>query len=176
MLHVSCIRKLLLFVVLPSLAAGCGVAGEDAALREETQSSAPAVARDSRNTYTAQVVDVVDGDTLDVRIHGLPDTIRLLNIDTPERGKPGYEQASQAMSRLVAGETVRLEWEQPGEPKRGSFNRLLAYVYVDGVNVNVRMVRLGWSEYWTKYGRSRLEEQFQQAEAYARTHDLGMWR
>lgn len=45
------------------------------------------------------------------------------------------------------------------EPKDGD----LAYVFVDELHVNVEMVRQGHSEFWTKYGRGRYAEAFEQA-------------
>jgi len=37
---------------------------------------------------------------------------------------------------------------------RGNYGRLLAYVFVDGQNLNLDLVRQGLSPYYTKYGKS----------------------
>jgi len=37
------------------------------------------------------------------------------------------------------------------------------------------MVRLGWSKFWTRYGRGRLAEQFEAAKQEAREAKRGLW-
>ena len=64
------------------------------------------------------VVQVVDGDTIRVRYEGQDEPVRLLCIDTPERGEPGFKEATEAMRGLVEGREVVLEFERPGEPER----------------------------------------------------------
>ncbi len=54
-----------------------------------------------RRTYL--VVRIVDGDTLEL---GNGETVRLAGIDTPEVGECGYDAASVALARLVAGQRV----------------------------------------------------------------------
>ena len=58
---------------------------------------------------------------------------------------------------------------------RDGFGRLLAYVIAEGVNVNLELVRQGWSKYYTKYGKGRLQQEFEAAEAEARAGGLGLW-
>ncbi len=56
------------------------------------------------------------------------------------------------------------------------YGRLLAYVFVDGVNFNLELVREGLSPYYTKYGLSeRYDQEFREAERYARKHKLNIW-
>lgn len=114
------------------------------------------------------VARVIDGDTLDVVCGGTADRVRLLRIDTPERGRPGYRGATAALAGLVLGAEVRLEPETPGVPERDRYGRLLAYVFAGGRNVNVEMVRAGWSRFWTRYGEGRFAAEFERAERQAR--------
>jgi micrococcal nuclease len=118
---------------------------------------------------------VIDGDTVDVRCGEYADRVRLLRIDTPERGRTGYSEAKRSLHAMVANQEVYLEFETPGQPERGGYGRLLAYLYIDGANVNVEMVRQGWSEFWTKYGAGRLAGAFEEAEAEAREGQRGLW-
>ena len=69
---------------------------------------------------------------------------------------------------------MRLEFEKPGVEARGYYKRLLCYVYADGVNCNLEMVRQGWSRFWTKYGRGRLADEFAAAEEEARRQRRGL--
>ena len=52
----------------------------------------------------------------------------------------------------------------------------VAYVYAGEVNVNVEMVRLGWSTFWTEYGEGRFAEPFSNAEEQAKAKKRGLWK
>jgi len=81
--------------------------------------------------------------------------------------------ASEYTKNRLKGEYVDLEFEGP---IRGRYGRLLAYVFVDGVNFNLELVRHGLSPYYTKYGLSqKYDQKFREAERYARKHILNIW-
>jgi len=122
-----------------------------------------------------RVLKIIDGDTIDILYHGQKERIRLLRIDTPERNHRGHYQAKKALKKLIAGRKVRLEFEIPGKLERGGYGRILAYIWVDDVNVNVEMVRLGWSLFWTKYGEGKFAEEFRGAEREASEVNKGLW-
>lgn len=97
----------------------------------------------------AQVVDVVDGDTIRVTIDGQEYTVRYIGIDTPETVRSDTPvqwmgpEAAEANAALVAGQTVYLE-KDISETDR--YGRLLAYIYLaDGRMVNEELVRLGYA-------------------------------
>jgi micrococcal nuclease len=125
------------------------------------------------------VLRVIDGDTLVARLEGAEverkETIRLLNVNTPEKDQPGFGEASEALKALVRGGTIALEFAEPNVEKRDGFGRLLAFVLADGKNVNVEMMRQGWTKLYTKYGKGRLHERFVAAEAEARDAKRGLW-
>ncbi|HOE13139.1 MAG TPA: thermonuclease family protein [bacterium] len=121
------------------------------------------------------VLKIVDGDTLDVRYQDRTERIRMLCINTPERNHRGYEEATDALRRLVEDKSVRLEFEIPGKEKRDVYGRLLAYLFLGNFNVNVEMVRQGWTKYYTKYGRGKYAAQFEAAEQEARSARRGIW-
>jgi len=111
------------------------------------------------------LIGVVDGDTIRVQFQGQHELVRLLEINTPETGKPGYRKAAQNLSRLLgSSHTVDLEFETPGQVERDQYGRLLCYVFARGRNVNVEQVRAGHSRFWTKYGRGRYAAEFRAAE------------
>ena len=128
----------------------------------------------SEKADTCPLLRVVDGDTIRVLWRGVDESVRLLRINTPERRRPGYHEATEAMRRIVEGRKVRLEFEKPGKPARDRYGRLLAYVFLGEVNVNVEMVRLGHTRFWTKYGAGRYAATFRRAEAEARQHRRGI--
>lgn len=91
----------------------------------------------------AQLVQVVDGDTIDVMIAGKPEAVRYIGIDTPERGQPGFGAAAEANLALLTPQLVLV----PDVSERDDFGRLLRYVYsVDGAFINAELVRQGWAQ------------------------------
>jgi endonuclease YncB( thermonuclease family) len=91
----------------------------------------------------ADVVRIVDGDTIEVAVVGAVEKVRLIGIDTPERGEAGFEEASAATSNMVSGKTVLL-WQDVSD--RDRYDRLLAYVTVGKVFVNYELVARGFAQ------------------------------
>lgn len=162
-------RRHVVACVLALLAAGTYAARRYVSLPSGASGSAPAAGE------SCAVLSVTDGDTIRVSCGGAETRVRLLRINTPERGQPGAHQATEALRELVGGRAVSLEFETPGKEERDAYGRLLAYVFVQQTNVNVEMVRLGWSRFWTRYGEGRLADAFRQAERQAREAKRGIW-
>jgi len=160
--------------MLASFALGVGVGWS--VFGEREVSGAPAEASAPGFSRPCRVVDVIDGDTVDVLCGDREERVRLLNVDTPERGQPGYREARDYLSALVEDRSVRLLFETPGQPGRGGFGRLLAYLVSEsGSNINLELIRQGWSPYYRKYGDGRFPEAFQEAEEAAREQGSGLW-
>ena len=107
---------------------------------------------------------------------GKKERIRFLRINTPERNHRGYHQAKKALKKLVDGRKVKIEFETLSKLERGGFGRILAYIWVEEVNVNIEMVKLGWSRFWTKYGKGKYADEFREAERVAREAKRGLWK
>jgi endonuclease YncB( thermonuclease family) len=91
----------------------------------------------------AQVVEVVDGDTVRVNIGGKVYPLRYIGIDAPEPDQRMGPQASQANQQLVGGKTVYLEKD---ESETDQYDRLLRYVFLaGGTFVNAEPVRQGYA-------------------------------
>jgi micrococcal nuclease len=98
------------------------------------------------------VIDIIDGDTLDVTVDGREERVRVFGIDTPERGEPCFRESSRRLGEL-AGSEIRLLADVR---QRDSSGRLLRYVYtVDGVSIDALMVRDGMAHAWTRDGALR---------------------
>ena len=89
------------------------------------------------------VTRVVDGDTIDVMLNGVNTRIRYLQMNTPERDYPCFDESGQANANLVEGKTVRLVADKE---LIDPFDRLLRFVYVEDVLVNRVLVEQGWAE------------------------------
>lgn len=118
------------------------------------------------------VAHVTDGDTLSVRCGAREERVRMLQIDTPERGDPLYAEAGAALAAMVAGRSVELEL---GPERRDDHGRLLAYVFAEGENLNLAMIRAGWSPYFDRYGAGAYAREFAAAERTAREARRGIW-
>jgi micrococcal nuclease len=59
--------------------------------------------------FSASVISVLDGDTIEVLHNNRAERIRLNGIDCPEKGQAYGTRAKQAMSQLVFGEEVTLK-------------------------------------------------------------------
>lgn len=109
-------------------------------LPTDTPTPLPPVA----NAQVAQVSRIVDGDTIHVLLDGVDQAVRYIGIDTPERGQPGYQAATEANRRLVEGQTVYLAKEISETDRNG---RLLRQLYLaDGRWVNGELAAQGWAQ------------------------------
>ncbi len=98
----------------------------------------------------AEVVRVVDGDTVRLRVDvgfrmEYEDNFRLVGIDTPERGQEGFTEATDRMKEwlLAEGNKVRIE-----VTKRDKYGRYLATLssITSGEIVNEVMVTEGYAK------------------------------
>jgi micrococcal nuclease len=135
----------------------------------------------SRTTLgRAQVLRVVDGDTIRVRLDGRTERVRYIGIDTPESVKPGTavqcfaKRASAANAALVAGRSVRLVADVE---ERDRYGRLLAYVYrePDGAFVNARLVRDGYARTLTIAPNVAHARELADLARAARREHRGLW-
>jgi micrococcal nuclease len=121
----------------------------------------------------AKVTRVIDGDTIELE-SGVK--IRYLLVDTPEvsGGVECFgENAKQYNSDLVLNKTVQISYD---EQCTDNFGRSLAYVSVDGQEVNSLLVQKGYAcvLYIAPNGTSRLEE-FKALELDAKNARRGLW-
>ena len=105
------------------------------------------VVTSSEPSDTARVVRVIDGDTFLASVGGGEQTIRLLNVDTPETkdpGKPvecmGPEATAFLQDVLPVGSTVTLRYDQDRTDKYG---RTLAGVFAHDSLLNAEIARRG---------------------------------
>ena len=107
------------------------------------------------DSFTGKVERVIDGDTLEAEICDMGhDTcenikIRLLGINSPEKGEIYSELSEEFLRNNTLGKDVSLSF---GKDKYDLYGRMLAYVFVDGKNVNLESVRKGYSNFYFPSG------------------------
>ena len=126
----------------------------------------------------AFVINVVDGDTIDVLIGGRELRVRYIGIDTPETVDPQRpvecfgREASKRNRELVEGMTVGLERDVS---ETDQFGRLLRHVWANGEMVNAALVEEGYASASTFPPDIRYAELFAALETQARAHNRGLW-
>lgn len=90
---------------------------------------------------------VIDGDTVDVRLEGETERIRLLNVDTPETKHPekeieclGPEATEFLQEQLPVGQEIKLEFD---EERTDRYGRVLAGIFKDDELINAQIARAG---------------------------------
>ena len=78
------------------------------------------------------VTRVIDGDTF--KTSSRKRSVRLANVNAPEKGKSGSVKATQALKNLIQGQKVKVE-----PVARDQYGRTIANVKVDGKSVNKAM-------------------------------------
>src|SRR4051812_47085556 len=137
-----------------------------AAVLAATAQTAPS----ARFTLRGTVTHVVDGDTVDVRLtSGRTERIRLIGIDTPERGDCGAAKATAYARTLAQGRATVLRGDAT-QATRDRYGRLLAYVWVGGRDVGFQQLARGLAKVYV-YDRA-----FQRLGAYQRAERVGKGR
>jgi endonuclease YncB( thermonuclease family) len=116
------------------------------------------------------VIGVSDGDTLIVKDGDTATTIRLAEIDAPERTQP-YSQVSRRNLEALCRRATAVEIT-PVDTDR--YGRTVAHVRCDGVHVNWRQVEDGLAWCFTKYLKQ--PETCLPLESAAREAKRGLWR
>jgi micrococcal nuclease len=116
-----------------------------------------------------RVTRVIDGDTLDVLLASGRVRVRLHGVDAPERDQRGGRQSHEWLQQRVQNRQVLLE---PVSQDR--YDRLVAIVFLEEVNVNRELLRSGHAWAYRSYLR-RSERIYCDLEATARKGRLGLW-
>ena len=147
-----------------------------------------------RTSEQVTVVEIVDGDTVDIRYpDGSRATARLLGVDTPEvhsetspsefEGVPDSsagrsclrdygEQASSFTEEALLGETVQITFDE-NEGRTGYYGRLLIYIHTDDDFFNYQLIEEGYARVYDSQFEKR--DQFYAAEDDAQSANRNVW-
>lgn len=104
-----------------------------------------------------KVERVIDGDTL-VLEGG--EHVRLLGINTPEKGEKYYQDAKGFLENKVLNKTVIV---LSGREKKDLYGRTLGYILLHGENVNIKIVEEGFGNPYFPSGKDQYYSNFKKA-------------
>jgi len=121
-------------------------------------------------TITGTVVKVIDGDTLVVQDQARKRyTIRLAEIDAPERKQPFWLESSRSLAELCHQKSATVEWSERDQRKRH-----IGHVTCAGKDANAEQLRRGMA--WGSPKAAKPTSGLYELEAYARLRRIGLWR
>jgi micrococcal nuclease len=127
-----------------------------------------------------ELVDVIDGDTIKVKYNGKTETIRYLLLDTPEvrhqtlGNQPGGDEASARHKEIMENGQVSIEFDV-GD-RMDDYDRLLAYVYIDGESVQEILLKEGLGRVAYVFPpNTRYLDEFEEAQEIAKEAKKGIW-
>lgn len=134
-------------------------------------------------TEMAELVRVVDGDTIVVRIDEREERVRYIGIDAPELASPdrglaaacGGEEAAAANARLLTDTTIVLERDVSD---RDRFGRLLRHAWIEGDAwrlIGRELVAAGLVEARSYPPDTLRDDELDAAERAARARGDGIW-
>lgn len=130
-------------------------------------------ARSARAVLLGRVVEVIDGDTFDLRLDfdrdggGKGVRIRLAEIDAPELAQPYGAESRAALRALIGEQQVRVTVVDTDR-----YGRTVGQVRTGALHVNAEMVRRGHAWAYTRYAETLDIIADEQA---ARRAGVGLW-
>ena len=114
------------------------------------------LAKKFEETETGIVERVIDGDTIVVN----GSSVRLLGINTPEKGEVFFDNATSFLEEQVLGKEVVLRF---GKEKYDMYNRKLSYVFIGRENINKKIIENGYANFYFPKGEDLYSKDLRQA-------------
>lgn len=121
----------------------------------------------------------VDGDTSVLSIDGKVKKVRFLAVDTPETKHPtkgeepfGKEASNYTCSSLKKANEITLEYEKD---KTDKYDRVLAWVFVDGDLLQGELIKKGYAKVAYLYGDYKYTDELKKLESSAKKEKVGIW-
>lgn len=118
--------------------------------------------------WEGRVTQVEYADQIKVLREGTVETVRLYGIDAPIDPQPFGQEALWYTKRRVLGKTVEVK-----PLIRDHWDRIIAWVFVDGENLNKELLRHGIAWWYKKY--LPFDKELEALETEARAARVGLW-
>lgn len=122
----------------------------------------------TKETFKGNVINVVDGDTLDIRIGTNVTRIRLADIDAPERNQPWGHEAKKGLISKVLKKEVSVVINS-----KDRYGRLIGTIFFKKTNVNQSMISEGHAWAYRQYLENK---KLIEIENKARKARVGLWQ
>lgn len=133
------------------------------------------------NKFSVQLDKCIDGDTARFFINGESRTVRFLSIDAPEIAHDdveeefyGKESSDYTCKLLTRATSIKLQYD-PKSDKVDKFDRVLAWVYINGELLQKELVSKGFAEVRYVYDDYLYSNDLKELELQAKEKNLGMW-
>jgi len=121
----------------------------------------------SSSIFTGKVIYISDGDTITVLTKQKKQIkIRLEGIDCPEKNQAFGTKAKQAISELCKKNVIIRK------SSTDRYGRTIGFVYVDEINVNKELIKLGLAWHYKYFNK---DKELAQLEEKARNQQIGIW-
>lgn len=120
------------------------------------------------NEFTAQVVSVQDGDTMDVLWNDKKVTVRLFGVDCPEDGQGFSTKARQYVEAVCSNKQVKIV-KRTVDPR----GRIVGDVILpDGKSLAKELLKFGYAWHYKEYSD---DKELDALEQEARKEKKGLW-
>ena len=120
----------------------------------------------------------VDGDTAWFILNEEKIKVRFLAIDTPESTNKiepyGKEAAKYTCDMLTSATNIELEYDDESD-KVDKYGRYLAWIIIDGENLQMKLVENGYAEVKYIYGNYKYLDEIKKLQKKAQEEKLNIW-
>ncbi|KKP91742.1 MAG: Nuclease (SNase domain protein) [Parcubacteria group bacterium GW2011_GWA1_36_12] len=124
----------------------------------------------SKDITYETVIKIVDGDTITLSNN---EKIRLIGINTEERGQKCYQEATDRLSELILNKKVKLETDID---KTDKYGRSLRFVFLENENINALLVKEGLATVYTVGSNKKYLSELEKAQRDAREGQGCIWQ
>ena len=124
----------------------------------------------AQKSFTAEIVKIIDGDSLKARNGKKLYEIRLYGIDAPEYDQPYASKAKKLVKKIILGKKVNVvpvEWDK--------YHRLVAIVNFKDQSINKRLLSSGLAWYYPKYCKMSICKEWKQEGKKAKKRGENIW-
>ncbi|HEB7556471.1 TPA: thermonuclease family protein, partial [Campylobacter coli] len=117
-------------------------------------------------SFKAQVIRVIDGDTIEISTNNKTSKIRFFGIDAPELKQNFGKQSKAALEKILKDKEVYIF-----SKNKDNYGRIVAIVKLKDVDINQFLVSQGYAWADTYYTNAYIKEQEK-----AQKNKLGLWK
>jgi len=128
-----------------------------------------------------KVEEVIDWDTIRVKLNGQSQKIRLIWVDAPESYDTRYgytecfwQASSKYLKNLLTNKNIWLEYDAT-QWTYDTYNRILAYVYLNWENINKKIISDWYAWEYTYNLPYKYQKEFKEAQSNASKSNKWLW-